>query len=217
MAFITKKRVVLFSLFILPLILYILLSTGINNFAKLPVVKEKVSNISTLENAGDITLNQKISIICFTGFDAKTAKGRLFNINQKIYKPFYGFKDFQMIAVYPKEIEKDIQAIKEDLTVFTDMVGWKFIPASLEEISVFYTSMGVNQDLENFGTQLAFIIDKELNLRGRLEDKDMEDGKLFGYNMNSVAELNNKMKDDVKIVLAEYRLALKKNNAKREI
>ena len=217
MAFITKKRVVLFSLFILPLILYILLSTGINNFAKLPVVKEKVSNISKLENAGDITLNQKISIICFTGLDAKTAKGRLFNINQKIYKPFYGFKDFQMIAVYPREIEKDIQAIKEDLTVFTDMVGWKFIPASSEEISVFYTSMGVNKDLENFGSQLAFIIDKELNLRGRLEDKDLEDGKLFGYNMNSVAELNNKMKDDVKIVLAEYRLALKKNNAKREI
>ncbi len=122
-----------------------------------------------------------------------------------------------MIAVYPRGIEKDIQAIKEDLTVFTDMVGWKFIPASSEEISIFYTSMGVNQDLENFGSQLAFIIDKELNLRGRLEDKDMEDGKLFGYNMNSVAELNNKMKDDVKIVLAEYRLALKKNNAKREI
>ena len=35
--------------------------------------------------------------------------------------------------------------------------------------------------------------------------------------MKSVAELNNKMKDDVKVVLAEYRLALKKNNADREI
>ena len=35
--------------------------------------------------------------------------------------------------------------------------------------------------------------------------------------MNSVAELNKKMKDDVKVVLAEYRLALKKNNADRDI
>jgi hypothetical protein len=30
--------------------------------------------------------------------------------------------------------------------------------------------------------------------------------------MRSVAELNNYMVDDVKIILAEYRLALKKNN-----
>ena len=35
--------------------------------------------------------------------------------------------------------------------------------------------------------------------------------------MNSVSELNKKMKDDVKVVLAEYRLALKKNDADREI
>lgn len=217
MAFITKKRVVLFSLFILPLILYILLSTGINNFAKLPVVKEKVADISSLAYAESSTLDQKISIICFTGLDASVAKGRLFNINQKIYKPFYGFKDFQMIAVYPKEVEKEILAIQEDLKVFTDMVGWKFIAASSEEIHQYYSNFGVNQSLENSGSPLAFIVDKELNIRGRLDDKDTKDGKLFGYNMNSVAELNNKMKDDVKIVLAEYRLALKKNNAKRKI
>ena len=217
MAFITKKRVVLFSLFILPLILYILLSTGINNFAKLPVVKEKVADISSLAYAESSTLDQKISIICFTGLDASVAKGRLFNINQKIYKPFYGFKDFQMIAIYPKEVEKEILAIQEDLKVFTDMVGWKFIAASSEEIHQYYGNFGVNQSLENSGSPLAFIVDKELNIRGRLDDKDTKDGKLFGYNMNSVAELNNKMKDDVKIVLAEYRLALKKNNAKRKI
>ena len=35
-------------------------------------------------------------------------------------------------------------------------------------------------------------------------------------NTASVADLNNKMVDDVKIVLAEYRLALKKNNVERE-
>jgi hypothetical protein len=30
-----------------------------------------------------------------------------------------------------------------------------------------------------------------------------------------VADLNNKMEDDIKIILAEYRMALKKNNADR--
>ena len=61
-------------------------------------------------------------------------------------------------------------------------------------------------------------IPKELGVE--LHESEIEctfNGKLFGYNMQSVAELNDKMKDDVKVVLAEYRLALKKNNADREI
>ena len=36
---------------------------------------------------------------------------------------------------------------------------------------------------------------------------------LFGFNSQSVAEINNKMVDDVKIILAEYRLALKINDS----
>jgi hypothetical protein len=48
-------------------------------------------------------------------------------------------------------------------------------------------------------------------LRGRDDDEDI--GMLFGFNSQSVAEINNKMVDDVKIILAEYRLALKKNDS----
>lgn len=55
-----------------------------------------------------------------------------------------------------------------------------------------------------------FIVDKKLNLRGRDDDEDH--GKLYGYDSRDVAELSNKMNDDVKVILAEYRLALKKNN-----
>ena len=58
-----------------------------------------------------------------------------------------------------------------------------------------------------------FIIDKDENLRWRKDDED--EGTKYGFNTTSVAELNNKMEDDVKIILAEYRLALKKNNADR--
>ena len=48
------------------------------------------------------------------------------------------------------------------------------------------------------------------SLRGR--DDDNDSGTLYGYNSSSVAELTKKMTDDIKIILAEYRLALKKNN-----
>lgn len=60
---------------------------------------------------------------------------------------------------------------------------------------------------------MVFIVDKDLALRGRTNDED--DGMKYGFDTTSVAELNNKMEDDVKIILAEYRLALKKNNAER--
>ena len=63
------------------------------------------------------------------------------------------------------------------------------------------------------GSQYIFILDKDRKLRGRDDDED--EGVLYGYDSADIAELSNKMKDDVKIILAEYRLALKKNNAER--
>jgi len=214
---ITKKRVVLFLLFIFPLMFYLVLSTGINNFGKLPVVTPKVMNISLIDSTKKVSLERKISIVCFLGNDVKGIQGGVFNLNQKIYKPFYGFKNFQMIAVYPKEQEQEVALLKKEIGNFTNMVKWKFVAASEEEITLFYESFQTGTPLDNFYTQNAFLIDKEVNLRGRLTDEESFEGKLYGYNMNSVSELNKKMKDDVKVVLAEYRLALKKNDADREI
>ena len=68
---------------------------------------------------------------------------------------------------------------------------------------------------ENFATDYVFIIDKQRNLRGRTDDEDV--GMLYGYDASNYAEINNKMSDDIKVVLAEYRLALKKYKADREI
>ena len=151
------------------------------------------------------------------GKDIQAIKGGIFNLNQKIYKPFYGFKDFQIIAIYPKGKIKKVNELKKEIGAFTDMQKWRFVESSKEEITVFYESFKTNETLVNLHSPKAFLVDKERNLRGRIDDEDSKDGKLFGYNMNSVAELNNKMKDDVKVLLAEYRLALKKNNADREI
>ena len=50
---------------------------------------------------------------------------------------------------------------------------------------------------------------------GRDDDEDY--GVMYGYNSADYAEINNKMSDDIKVVLAEYRLALKKYKADRQI
>ena len=212
-----KKRIVLSILFILPLFLYLFLSSGINNFAKLPILTKSVVDVSEVDASKTTTLENKISIVCFLGNDIEKAKGGIFNLNQKIYKPFYDFKDFQIIALYPKEKKEDVEKLKTEISEFTDMVKWKFIESTEAEINAFYESFKTNSTLVNGYTSEAYLIDKETALRGRTDDDDTKDGKLYGYNMTSVAELNNKMKDDVKVVLAEYRLALKKNNADREI
>ncbi|QMU63016.1 MAG: hypothetical protein GKR88_01180 [Flavobacteriaceae bacterium] len=215
---ISKKKAVLFTLFIFPLVFFLLLSTGINNFTRLPVITPKIYDISNIDTANVIRLKDKISILCFLGYDIDKVKGSFFNLNQKIYKPFYDFKDFQIVAIYPKESAPAVHTLKSDLGNFTDMIKWNFIPASDAQIDTLYNSLQTKSSLPPTKySSRAFIVDKDLNLRGRTNDKDSKYGLLFGYNMQSVAELNNKMKDDVKVVLAEYRLALKKNKRNREI
>lgn len=59
MKFLTKKRVVLFLLFIFPLICFLILSTGENNFKKLPILTENISNTAAL------SLDNKVSVFAF--------------------------------------------------------------------------------------------------------------------------------------------------------
>ncbi len=95
------------------------------------------------------------------------------------------------------------------------MKKWNFVYADKATIASFFATLKTNLALDNNGaTPYVFIIDKDRSLRGRTEDEDV--GTKYGFNTASVADLNNKMVDDVKIILAEYRLALKKNNANRE-
>ncbi|MEN8776705.1 MAG: hypothetical protein ABF263_01530 [Polaribacter sp.] len=217
MKFISKKRIVLFLLFIFPLLFYLVLSSGINNFAKLPIVTKNITDIALIDSSKKVQFKNNISVVCFLGDDISNIKGGVFNLNQKIYKPFYGFKNFQVIAIYPKDKEAEVQQLKKEVGAFTNMVKWKFVASSEEEIIALYESFNINESLHNLQASKAFIVDKEVNLRGRTDDKDQKDGLLFGYDMNSVAILKDKMKDDVKVLLAEYRLALKKNDADRQI
>ena len=217
MKFFTKKRIVLFLLFIFPLMFYLVLSSGINNFAKLPIVTKSIVDISLIDSTNSVKFKRNISVVCFLGEDIEGIKGAVFNLNQKIYKPFYGFKNFQVIAIYPKNKIPEVQELQEEVGAFTDMVKWKFVASSKAEIEALYASFKTDEQLNNVQSTKAFIVDKEVNLRGRTDDDDFKDGILFGYDMNSVAILKDKMKDDVKVLLAEYRLALKKNDADREI
>lgn len=207
-----KKTLVLVVLFIFPLVAYLFFASGVNNFGKLPVLTPQVDNVVHLDKS--VTLQNKITILGFLGSNVEKRKGNAFNLNQKIYKRFHEFNDFQLVMVVPIGQEEDVKKLKTELGQLSPVDKWNFVFASPDEIQSLFDSLKTDTSLDaQLGTPQVFIIDKDRNLRGRDDDEDL--GTKYGFNTTSVADLNNKMEDDMKIILAEYRLALKKNNADR--
>ncbi|WP_339726586.1 hypothetical protein [Maribacter stanieri] len=203
-----KKTFVLVVLFVLPIVAYLFFASGVTNFGKLAQLTKDVHEI---DFSDQVQFKDKITVLGFLGSDVEGRKGNAFNLNQKIYKRFYEFGDFQFVMLISKDQESEVEALKTELATLADNDKWNFVYASDEQINSIFKSLKTDIELDaKYSTPYVFIVDKDLTLRGRSNDED--DGTKYGFNSNSVADLNNKMVDDVKIILAEYRLALKKNN-----
>lgn len=204
-----KKTVVLSVLFILPLVVYLFFASGVTNFGKLPTLNPR---IDWSEGSSAAALEGKISLIIFLGNAVSENKGYLFNFNQKIYKRFSEFEDFQTVLISTPDQEEVANEVLAELATITDVSRYRMFFVSAERVQELFDGLQAPYTLDsNLSSPYVFISDKEAALRGRDDDED--EGLKYAYDMRSVAELNNKMEDDMKIILAEYRLALKKNNA----
>jgi hypothetical protein len=214
-----KKFWVLFSLFVLPLVFYIFLSKGIYKYSNLPILTENVVDLIVVSPVTTATFSEKLTVVCFLGSDINMAKASLFNLNQTIYKRYYSKPFFQMVAILPQGLEKEYEETFKELAAFTDTSKWHFIYASEENTNLLFDSFDTPFKLgENGYSEYAFIVDMELRLRGRKDDEDTKGGKLYGYNMKSVAILKNKMKDDIDIIYYQLKKsAEKQERRKREI
>lgn len=88
----------------------------------------------------------------------------------------------------------------------------EFCFAPSEEITAYYSKLNLIGQLDkNFATPNVFIVDKELNLRGR-KGKNLKGENEYkeGYNTISATDLHNEMGDDIKVILYEYRATLKR-------
>ncbi|CAM4106358.1 MULTISPECIES: hypothetical protein [Flavobacterium] len=217
-----KNKIILIILFILPIVTYLIFASAKHNSMFLPVLSENNSEIPQEWNSlsGEkVKLKDKITVLGFTGNDIAEFKARMFNLNQKIYNKYFGFKDFQIVMIAPLGTEEAVKENVYELNRITeDMKGWKFIFATPEQIQEYYLTFKLVSNLEDdFGTPSVIILDKNINHRGRKgKNKKGEDEYRESYNTISAADLHNEMTDDVKIILREYRLALKKNNRKDE-
>ena len=213
------KKIVLIVLFILPLVVYMFFATGVNQFVNLPTITKNINEIPNWKSLSNhkVQLKEKITILGFLGDDVLTEKGNLFNLNQKIYNKNKEFADFQIVMVAPDGTQENIKSIIKELGSISDLSGWNFVFTSHDSIANFYKSLHLKEPLNpSQGTTNVFIVDKDLNLRGR-KGKDLKGEEEYkeGYNTISAADLHNNMSDDVKIILAEYRLALKRNNKRK--
>ncbi len=212
------KKVLLFiALFVVPIVAYLFFASGVNSFVKLPTVTENVPELpsnwtSVSEDA--IQLHNKITILGFVGNDFYEVEGNLTNLAHKIYDRNKDFVDFQVVYIAPKGMEAEIEKFKNKLGQNLDLYRFYFVMAEPNEITNYYNQLKLVGKLDDkFRTTNVFIVDKELNLRGRKgKNKKGEEEYKEGYNTISAADLHNEMSDDVKVILAEYRLALKKNN-----
>jgi hypothetical protein len=212
-----KKNIVLFVLFILPIVAYLFFASGVNSFTKLPTVTPKIDDIGAWNslNGDKVSLNNKITILSFSGTNLLKNRGNYFNLNQKIYQQYHSFKDLQFVVICPIGTEKDAKYIVDQFSKFTDVSQWQFVFTSTDEIQKYYNQLKLKNKLDpDFGTSNVFIVDKNRNLRGRKKKDEYKEG----YNTFSPSDLSNQMLDDFKIILYEYRAALKKNhNAERKI
>lgn len=208
-----KKFFVITVLFALPIVAYLFFSSGVNHFARLPVLNEDVQELHSFKTVEgeEVSFQENITILGFFGEDPVSYMGNSYNLAEKIYNNYYEFRDFQLLIVVPEGAEEEVEELKEELAGIADLSKWKFIVGSPSEVKSLFASLETDLSLKkDLSTPYVFIIDKAGKLRGRDDDEDL--GTLYGYNTRSVADLNNKMKDDVKVILAEYRLALKKYN-----
>ena len=125
-----RKYFVLTILFVLPLVVYLFFASGINNFAKLPVLTKNIKDISSIS---EVSLKDKITVLGFFGKNVQDKYGDAGNLNQEIYKRFSEFKDFQFVMVQPhgtKGLTNDLLSELNRMTK-TDFKNWKF--ASIDD------------------------------------------------------------------------------------
>lgn len=209
-----KKYIVLGILFILPITAYVFFAMSTNYFKPLPVLTHSVAGLDGFKNleGKPVQLQDRITVLGFFGSDLEAHRAYAYNLAHKIYSKNHEFNEFQFIILLPTGTEEQARNIEEKLKQIAPTDAWHFAFGSREDISLVFQSLKSNLELDsNLSTPYVFIVDKERSLRGRDDDED--EGVMYGFDSSTIAEINNKMSDDVKVLLAEYRRALKKYNA----
>ncbi len=210
-----KKTAILVILFFLPVLFLLFLYPSKHNYNTLDIVKNNIFEVSAFSTmkGETIGLENNITVLGFFGLEPIEKATEALNLKELIYDKFKGFKRFQILIIVPNGVEEQVKLLKYELLKYDELKYWHFVYGERQDIIEVFNSLKVKENLDtNIATNHVFIIDKERNQRGRIDDRterEVEDEKLV-YEMNSydcieVAELKNKMSEDIRILFTEYR------------
>tara|TARA_R110001583_G_scaffold79601_3_gene214978 strand:+ start:86 stop:802 length:717 start_codon:yes stop_codon:yes gene_type:complete len=210
-----SRYVVLGILFFLPVTFLLMLYPATHNYTPLDIVNKSVLDIESFSSNSDapIQLKEHITVLGFLGNDPKKNSTVALNLKELVYDKFKGFKTFQIVILMPKGTEAAAEKLKNEISSYEDLRFWHFVFAEPNEIQRVYFSLKSKANLnEDLSSNNVFVIDKDLNQRGRLDDRtdnELEKNKpiygLYAYDCIEVAEIKNKMSDDLRILFTEYR------------
>ena len=210
-----SRYVVLGILFFLPVTFLLFLYPATHNYSPLDIVNESVLDLDNFSSNSEekIQLKDHITVLGFFGNNPIDKNITASNLKELVYDKFKGFKRFQVVVLMPKGTEEAVQTLKQEISSYEDLRFWHFVFGEPSHIKRVYFSLKKEEDLsEDLATDHVFIIDKDLNQRGRIDDRtdnEIEKNKpVYGlntYDCIEVAEIKNKMSEDMRILFTEYR------------
>ncbi len=216
-----KRYAILGVLFFLPVVFLIMLYPAQHNYNPLDIVNEHVIELKnfTSNTNESVIFEEHITVLGFLGHQPLKNNIAASNLKELVYDKFKGFKKFQVVIVLPLGAEQEAEFLKNEISKYEDIRFWHFVFGNENAIQQLFNSLKSKTPLDsNLATESVFIIDKELNQRGRIDDRTdnelKKDAPVYGltaYNTIEVAEIKNKMNDDMRILFTEYRQKRKGN------
>ncbi|KAB1069709.1 hypothetical protein F6U93_02510 [Tamlana haliotis] len=210
-----SRYVVLGVLFFLPVTFLLFLYPATHNYQPLDIVNDSVVDLTNMhaDSEDTIRLKDHITVLGFLGENPMKQSIAASNLKELVYDKFKGFKGFQIVIVIPEGTEQAVKNLKTEISSYEDIRFWHFVFGKPSDIKRVFFSLKSQEDLKtDLSTDYVFIVDKDLNQRGRLDDrtdgeleKQSEVYGLNAYDCIEVAEIKNKMSDDLRIVFTEYR------------
>ncbi len=210
-----KRYLVLGVLFFLPVIFLLMLYPAQHNYTPLDIVNENVRDLEGFIGEDDkkIVFSDHITIIGFLGKQPLDNAIAASNLKELVYDKFKGFKKFQIVIVQPFGSEDEVKSLKKEINTYEDLRFWHYVFGNETQIQQLYKSLSYSGNLDDqLATSHVFIVDKDLNQRGRIdarEKKEVDANKptysLYDYDCIEVAEIKNKMSEDLRILFTEYR------------
>ncbi len=209
-----KKLVIRYTvlgiLFFLPVAFLLMLLPAKHNYNALDIVK---GNIQDIQTVSDYALKDHITVLAFFGKDPLQKTTAASNLKELIYDKFKGFKKFQIVAIMSPDAQENLDVLKAEIESHEDLKYWHFVFLSDEDTQTIFDSLHSDRPLnDDLSTSRVFIVDMDLNQRGRLDDRtEREQEKnqvvydLTSYDCVEVAILKNKMSEDMRVLFTEYR------------